>query len=125
MRLSLLWLGRGKSLVNRHSLLIRNWIGKETNWNQKDNTEAFLKAFVAEVEPNAQVEVTSEPSDAYTLHLSMGNKKTRISVYYEELVNCNSSRLSEAEESQKELAEKICSALGDIARQHRKLGFIK
>lgn len=114
--------------MGRHNLLIHNWIEKETNWNRREEAEAFLKAFVAEVDPNAQVEVSNEEfrlREVYTLRLSIGNKQTRIPVYYEELINCNSSRLSEAEKSQKELAEKIRSALGDIARQHRRLGFIK
>jgi len=112
--------------MDRHNLLIHNFIGKETNWNRREEAEAFLRAFVAKVEPNAQVEVTNEEfflKEQYTLRLSIGNKQTRIPVSYEELTNCNSLRV--AEKSQKELAEKIRHALGDIARQHRRLGFIK
>jgi len=76
--------------MDRHNLLIHNWIGKKTNWNRREEAEAFLRAFVAKVEPNAQVEVTSELSEVYTLHLSMANKQTGISVYYEELINSES-----------------------------------
>jgi len=114
--------------MNRHSLLIRNWIGKETDWDQKDNAEAFLKEFVTKLEPNAQVKVTDEKkfsNDYYTVHLSIQGKQTTISVSWGELINCNSLDLRGAEKSQKQLAETVRCALGEITRKHRKLGFLK
>ena len=114
--------------MNRDNLLIRDFIGKDTNWGERENAEAFLKAFVAEIEPNAQIKVSNEDysiKEQYTVRLRIGNDERTIQVSFEELVNCNSVRAGAAAESQKEMAEKIRRALGEMGGGQRRLGFVK
>ena len=113
--------------MNKDNSLIRNFIGKDTNWDKRENAEAFLTAFVAEIEPDAQIWVTNEhyfDKDQYTLHLRREKDERTIQVSFEDLVNCNSNG-AEAEESQKEMAEKIRRALGEMGGGQRRLGFVK
>ena len=114
--------------MNIDNLLIRDFIGKDTNWGERENAEAFLKAFVAEIEPNAQIKVSNEDyfdKEQYTLDLRIGNDERKISVSLEELTDCNSDRAGAAEERQKKLAQKVGRELGEMARGRRRLGFVK
>ena len=110
------------------SLLVRDFIGASADWHRKEAAEAFLREFVEAIDPSVEVGVSGEEffqRDVWTLHLSKSGKRTAIEVSFEELVNCNSVNIeSSAQPSQEKLEQKVRRALGEIDREHRKLGFI-
>lgn len=100
------------------ALLVREFIGKEPNyWEQAVNAEYFLNALVENTDKPPKLEVTTEnyfSREEYSVHFMADDRRTRLAISREELINSNSSSTDVAEQSQIDLLHRIQSSLDEM-----------
>ena len=91
-------------------MFITTYIG-DKGWSDTQKVHDFIKEVVSTIDPDIHIGVMPIGNDSFELGLESGDKRAKIVVTYEFLVNANSCNRSTAKEQQESLADRIRTAL--------------